>query len=279
MESTLLNRLSALSHPQRMAVFRLLVRRYPDAVPAGEIARVLQLKANTASVYLSSLMQCELIRQQRQGTSLRYQLNLDAAHSVVADLFLDCCRGRPDLCPPVQTNPTGRDQRMPDRKFNVLFLCTGNSARSIFAEAILTTQAGHLFNAYSAGTHPYSRPNPHALEVLKSRDIDVSHLRAKNLTEFQGPDAPALDFVFTVCDLAANEECPPWTGQPISAHWGLPDPVKVEGTDAERRLAFQQTFDAMFNRIRAFAALPFDTLDRASLQRQVDEIGKRSEHA
>ncbi len=168
---------------------------------------------------------------------------------------------------------------MSDKKFNVLFICTGNSARSVFAEAIMRAEAGDKFNAYSAGTRPYSELNPYAIEMLKSRGMDVSHLRAKNVSEFQGPDAPALDFVFTVCDLAANEECPPWSGQPISAHWGLPDPVRAEGTEAEKRLAFQQTYGAMYNRIRAFAALPFDSLDRASLQRHLDDIGKTTEHA
>ncbi|MCL6284246.1 helix-turn-helix domain-containing protein [Ruegeria sp. 2012CJ41-6] len=277
MESTFLDRLSVLSHPQRMAIFRLLVRRCPDAVPAGEIARVLGLKASTASVYLSALNQSGLIRQSRRGTSVLYQMNLDAAQSVVSDLFLDCCRGRPDLCPPSFPDTIARSQTMPDKTFNVLFICTGNSARSVFAEAILRHEASDRFTAYSAGTQPRSELNPNAIEMLESRGIDTSALRAKTITEFQGPDAPPLDFVFTVCDLAANEDCPAWTGQPISAHWGLPDPVKAQGTEAEKRLAFQQTYGAMRNRIKAFAALPFSTLDRASLQKHIDDIGRTSE--
>lgn len=273
----LLSRLTVLSHPQRMALFQLLMRRCPDALPAGEIAEVLGFKPSTASVYLASLSRAGLIRQQRAGTSLRYSVDLDGARAVVAGLFLDCCRGRPDLCPPTAPFSNGRLKTMTDQPFNVLFICTGNSARSIFAECILRHEAGDKFNAFSAGTNPYSELNPYAIEMLESRGMDTSVLRAKNISAFQGPDAPKLDFVFTVCDLAANEECPAWGGQPISAHWGLPDPVKAAGTEAEKRLAFQQTFGAMYNRIKAFSALPIATLDRASLQRHVDAIGKTPE--
>ena len=166
---------------------------------------------------------------------------------------------------------------MTDQKHNVLFICSGNSARSIFAEAIMRSEAGDRFNVYSAGTKPSSELNPFAIDMLKQKGVDTSDLRAKNVAEFQGYDAPHLHFVFTVCDLAANEECAPWEGQPISAHWGLPDPVKADGTDAEKRLAFQQTYGAMHNRILAFANLPLGTLSRASLQQEVDEIGRTKE--
>ena len=161
---------------------------------------------------------------------------------------------------------------MSDRKFNVLFICTGNSARSIFAESILRKEAGDRFEVFSAGTRPFSELNPFALSVLKDKGHDVSVLRAKNVNEFQGPDAPDLDFVFTVCDQAANEECPAWSGQPINAHWGMPDPVKAEGTEAQKSLAFQQAYGALRNRILAFTALPIATLDRISLQKAVDRI-------
>ena len=162
---------------------------------------------------------------------------------------------------------------MTDGKYNVLFICVGNSARSIFAEALLRQIGGARFNAYSAGTRPFSQLNLIAVEMLVAKGHDVSQLRAKTVAEFQGADAPRMDFVFTVCDLAANEDCPPWPGQPVSAHWGMPDPVKAAGTEAERRLAFQQAYGALKHRIAAFAALPFETLDRMSLQRAVDEIG------
>ncbi|MGB3246314.1 MAG: helix-turn-helix domain-containing protein [Sulfitobacter sp.] len=273
MESQLTDRLSALSHPQRMAVFRLLMRRCPDELPAGEIADALALKSSTASVYLSALTQTDLISQRRDGTRLLYAVNLDAARDVVAGLFVDCCRGRADICPPPFSNFLRSIPPMTDKKFNVLFVCTGNSARSIFAETILRDIAGNKFEAYSAGTKHRSELNPFAVEMLSSKGHDVSHLRSKNVSEFQEADAPKMDFVFTVCDRAANEDCPAWPGQPVSGHWGMPDPVKAEGTDAEKRLAFHQTYGALHNRINAFTSLPFELLDRAALQKRVDEIG------
>ena len=163
---------------------------------------------------------------------------------------------------------------MSDRAFNVLFICVGNSARSIMAEAILAELGAGKFRAYSAGTRPYSEMNPYALEVLEGLGHDVTSLRAKNVAEFQGPDAPPLDFVFTLCDLAANEDCPPWPGQPITAHWGMTDPVKATGTEAEKALAFKNTYGMLRRRLSAFVALPIATLDRISLQHRLDAIGR-----
>ncbi|AXI56030.1 Arsenate reductase (plasmid) [Pseudoseohaeicola sp. NH-UV-7] len=276
MESLLTDRLATLSHPQRMAVFRLLMRRCPDELPAGEIAEVLDLKPSTASVYLSALTQAGLISQRRDKTRLLYAVNLNAARDVVAGLFVDCCRGRADLCPPHFSDLIRSIPLMADKKYNVLFVCTGNSARSIFAETILRDMAGDKFTAYSAGTAHRSELNPLAVEMLQSKGHDIAPLRSKNVSEFQHSDAPKMEFVFTVCDRAANEECPTWPGQPVSGHWGMPDPVKADGTLAEKRLAFQQTYGALYNRINAFTALSFDLLDRATLQKRVDEIGKET---
>lgn len=161
---------------------------------------------------------------------------------------------------------------MPDRMFNVLFICTGNSARSIFAEAIMNREGGGRFRAFSAGTRPHSELNPHALAVLRDLGHDVSGLRAKNADEFRRPEAPEMDFVFTVCDRAANEDCPPWPGQPLTGHWGVPDPVKVEGSEAEKGLAFLDAYRALHRRLSAFMALPVGTLGRVSLQRRIDGI-------
>lgn len=277
MESEALSRLSALSHPQRLAIFRLLMRRYPDALRAGEIVEILGVKPSTASVYLATLSDAGLISQQRRGTSLLYRASLDGARGLVGFLMNDCCRGRPDLCPPWSSPDQNADLPVSAQKYSVLFICTGNSARSVFAEALLRDLAGDRFVAFSAGIMPRSELNPLAIEMLRSKGHDVSALRSKNITEFQGPDAPKPDFVFTVCDQAANEVCPPWPGQPLSAHWGLPDPVRATGTLAERRLAFQQTYGALRNRIKAFTALPFETLDRISLQAAVDNIGATSD--
>jgi ArsR family transcriptional regulator, arsenate/arsenite/antimonite-responsive transcriptional repressor / arsenate reductase (thioredoxin) len=270
------HRLSILGHPQRLAIFRLLMRRYPDRVAAGEIAQVLELKPSTLSAYLASLMQAGLVEQAREGTSLRYAIAMGEVQRTFDYLLLDCCRGRPELCLTVPTPASEGTPAMSDRTYKVLFICTGNSARSIFAESILRKEAGDRFEAHSAGTRPRSELNPFALEVLRQKGHDVSVLRAKNVAEFQGEGAPRFDFVFTVCNHAANEECPPWIGQPVSAHWGMPDPVKAEGTYAEKALAFQQAYGALRNRILAFTALPFDQLDRISLQSAVDDIGRMS---
>lgn len=277
METEIASRLTTLGHPQRLALFRLLVRRYPDRVPAGELAEALGLKASTLSAYLSALMQANLVSQERVATSLRYTVDMAEVRRTFDYLMLDCCRGRPDLCAPLSSPFATGPKPMSDRKYRVLFICTGNSARSIFAESILRKEAGLRFEAYSAGTRPHSDLNPFALDVLRQKGHDTSVLRAKTIAEFQGPDAPKFDFVFTVCDRAANEECPAWTGQPVSAHWGMPDPVKTVGTDAEKSLAFHQSYGALLNRIKVFSALPIASLDRISLQKAVDDIGRTTD--
>jgi arsenate reductase len=274
MEINLTDRFAALSHPARLDVVQRLIRRHPDRVPAGEIAAVLGLKPNTLSAYLADLLRVGLITRTRVGTSLRYGTDLGGLRAMTEALLRDCCRGRPDLCPPgAFPDPTG-DHPMTEPRYRVLFICTGNSARSIFAESILRQMAGDRFEVFSAGTKPQSELNPMAVEMLSAKGFDTSALRAKNLSEFQGEGAPVFDFVFTVCDRAANEACPPWPGQPMSAHWSTPDPVKAEGTDAERMLAFQHAFGMLRNRIAAFAALPLATLDRISLQHALDEIAR-----
>lgn len=279
METQIPNRLSTLGHPHRLAIVRLLMRRYPDRVPAGELAGALDLKPSTLSAYLATLMHTGLVTQERVGTSLRYSIAMTEMRRTFDYLLLDCCRGRPDLCSPTSFPSSKGTDPMSDRKYYVLFICTGNSARSIFAESILRKEAGDRFEVFSAGTKPRSELNPYALEVLEQKGHDISVLRAKNVAEFQGSDAPRFDFVFTVCNQAANEECPPWTGQPVSAHWGMPDPVKTEGTDAEKSLAFHQAYGALRNRIIAFTALPIISLDRISLQKAVDTIGRTNSGA
>lgn len=274
MEALIPHRLATLGHPQRMAVFRLLMRRYPDAVPATELAHALDLKPNTLSTYVNALVQAGLITRTRQGTSLRYSVDMTAMRQTLDYLIGDCCRGRPDACSATSLHTLLGVPQMTDRKYNVLFICTGNSARSIFAESLLRAEAGDRFNAYSAGTKPRSELNPFALDVLQQKGHDTSVLEAKNVSVFQTPDAPQFDFVFTVCDQAANEDCPAWTGQPVSAHWGMPDPVKATGTDAQKALAFQQAYGALQNRIKAFTSLSLDSLDRISLQKAVDDIGR-----
>ena len=160
------------------------------------------------------------------------------------------------------------------RTFNVLFLCTGNSARSILAECIINSIGGGRFVGYSAGSDPRGEIHPDALELLKKLNYSAENLRSKNWDEFAGPDALPLDFVFTVCDNAAQEVCPIWPGQPVSAHWGLPDPAAVSGTDAEKRLAFTDAHRLLHNRISIFVNLPLQSLDRLTLQNRLSDIGK-----
>jgi protein-tyrosine-phosphatase len=165
------------------------------------------------------------------------------------------------------------------RVFNVLFLCTGNSARSILAEAALTREGMGRFKAYSAGSHPKGEVHPYALNLLKRLNFSTGFARSKSWEEFAGPDAPKLDFVFTVCDRAAAEECPIWPGQPMTAHWGVPDPALATGTDAEIRLAFAEAYRQLNNRISIFCNLPMASLDRLTLQKRLKEIGETKDEA
>jgi protein-tyrosine-phosphatase len=170
---------------------------------------------------------------------------------------------------------------MPDdaTPLNVLFLCTGNSARSILAEAIMNREGRGRFRAHSAGSHPKGEVNPYAIQLLESLHYRTDGFRSKSWDEFEAPGAPKLDFVFTVCDDAAAEVCPTWPGQPMTAHWGMPDPAALTGTPTEIALAFADTYRMLNNRITLFMNLPLATLDRMSLQKRLAEIGQRREAA
>lgn len=266
---------ATLGHPGRLAVFRLLMRFAPKGVRPTEIAQALQLKQNTLSHHLADLLACGLIQMARDGRSLLYSVDLDATEQLIGYIALDLGRARPDILSPLR--PTLEEPAMRDAPFNVLFICSGNSARSIFAEALLRDLGKGRFIAYSAGTRPNSTLNPVALDVLRRNGHVIDGLRSKHISEFQQTGSPQMDFVFTVCDTAAAEECPPWHGQPITGHWGLPDPVKATGTDAARALVFAQTYAALRRRILAFVELPIESLSRLSLQSRVDAIGSDAE--
>jgi protein-tyrosine-phosphatase len=163
---------------------------------------------------------------------------------------------------------------MSDRPFNTLFLCTGNSARSIIAEAILNKLGHGKFRAYSAGSQPRGQVNPNTIQLLQNLGYDTSAFRSKSWNEFAKPGAPPLDFVFTVCDNAAGEACPFWPGQPMTAHWGVPDPAEAHGSVAEIALAFKDAYRMLFQRIGIFTALPIRSLDQLSLQKKLTEIGR-----
>ena len=163
---------------------------------------------------------------------------------------------------------------MPDKQFNVLFLCTGNSARSILAEVLLNNLGKGSFQAYSAGSHPTGQVNPLAIDLLNKSHLVTGRPRSKSWEEFAAAGAPQLDFVFTVCDKAAGEVCPVWPGQPMTAHWGIEDPAAVEGSDEDKRKAFLTAYTQLHRRISMFVSLPIEKLDRLSLQHRLDAIGK-----
>ncbi len=163
---------------------------------------------------------------------------------------------------------------MTDKIYNVLFLCTGNSARSILAEAIMNRVGNGRFKAYSAGSQAKGEVHPYTLDLLRRTNFDTGFARSKNWDEFTQPGAPEFDFVFTVCDNAANEACPVWPGQPMTAHWGVPDPASAEGSEAEKRLAFSEAYRMLNARISIFTNLPLASIDRLALQKRLDEIGQ-----
>ena len=166
------------------------------------------------------------------------------------------------------------EKKMNGKVYNVLFICTGNSARSILAEAIMNQLGGGRFKAYSAGSDPKGQVHPLAIETLQDRNFDVASLRSKSWDEFAAPDAPRMDFIFTVCDNAGGEVCPLWPGHPVTAHWGFPDPAAVEGPLEVKKAAFTATFRQLSQRLRIFLNLPFDKIDRLSLQQHLEKIGE-----
>lgn len=167
------------------------------------------------------------------------------------------------------------DKSSHERIYRVLFLCTGNSARSVLAESLLNYNGDGRFVAYSAGSHPRGEVYPHALDLLLGKGHDIENLRSKSWDEFEVEDVPSMDFVFTVCDNAANEPCPVWPGGPVTTHWGLADPAGVEGTEPEQRKAFERAYELLKERVVAFLALPFDSLDSVELRERLEKIGRR----
>jgi arsenate reductase len=232
------------------------------------------------SAHLSVLAAAGLVHGERQSRSIIYRASLPRLRDVTLYLVQDCCGGRPEICAPLidTFTPCCTPKRSSpimaeDRPYNVLFLCTGNSARSILGEAFLNHVADGQFRAYSAGSYPKGQVNPLALAVLHEAGIPTEGLRSKSWDEFTGPDAPHMDFVFTVCDDAAGEVCPIWPGHPMTAHWGIEDPAAVEGTEFQKHAAFLEAFRFMRNRISAFTSLPHRSIDRMVLQSKLHEIG------
>jgi ArsR family transcriptional regulator, arsenate/arsenite/antimonite-responsive transcriptional repressor / arsenate reductase (thioredoxin) len=280
-ESSAVAALSALANPTRLAAFRRLVEAGPNGMPAGEAARLLNVPHNTLSGHLGELVGAGLVRSRRDGRSVIYSADLDGLARLITFLAADCCGGNPETCD--ESHPLlariaaiarGGETLMPEsRPFNVLVLCTGNSARSIIAEAILNKLGAGRFRAFSAGSQPKGDVHPEARALLTQLGYDVSWARSKSWDEFGKPGAPEFDFIVTVCDSAAGETCPIWPGHPMTAHWGIEDPAAAVGSPAEIRAAFAEAYRLLYNRISAFVALPIASLDRLSLQGKLHKIG------
>jgi protein-tyrosine-phosphatase/DNA-binding transcriptional ArsR family regulator len=269
----------SLASGVRLDIFRLLVKVGPRGLVAGEIASALNLPSTNLSFHLKALSHATLVTVVQEGRFQRYRANLPLMQDLIAYLTAECCSGQPQLCtdifPPV-TAFTTRGSTMANKVFNVLFLCTHNSARSILAEAILNHIGQGRFKAYSAGSSPRDneQPNPLSLQVLQHAGMSVEGLRSKSWDEFGASDAPHMDLVITVCDDAAGEVCPHWPGQPATAHWSYPAPSAVEGTEAQKLEAFRQTLLALKRRLDLLISLPDAMLERAMLQDTARNMAK-----
>ena len=276
-DQTAIGALSALAQTHRLRIFRMLVREGPSGLPAGEIGERIALAPSALSFHLAQLERAGLLRSWRVKRNIYYAVEIEGMQQLLAFLTEDCCQGRPEICGQVAqivaVTKTRECGSMENKIYNVLFLCTGNSARSIMGEVILNRLGAGKFRAFSAGSQPKGRVHPYALEFLASLKHPTAELRSKSWDEFAGPDAPPLDFVFTLCDSAAAETCPAWPGQPMTAHWGLPDPAAVVGSEAVRHAAFAESYRMLNNRISIFVNLPIRSLDKLSLQRRLTEIG------
>ena len=267
---------SALAQETRLNLMRLLAARGASGLSAGEIATELGQPPSTLSFHLAALEQAGLVQATRRGRHLIYAVRFFGLRSLFSFLTETCCGGRPELCGDLARllpDDLPEEEHM-TAAFNVLFLCTGNSARSIIAESILRKESRGRFRAFSAGSAPKGNVNPYAIRVLERAEYPTNGLRSKSWLEFASPDAPVMDFVFTVCDDAAAEACPVWPGQPMSAHWGIEDPAAVDGTDLEKEAAFVKAQRYLKNRIVAFVNLPLASIDRLSLGSKLRDIGR-----
>ena len=266
---------AALSQETRLELVRVLAARGASGMSAGDLAAALGIAPSTLSFHLSALEQAGLVQSTRQGRFVIYAVRFVGLRTLFSFLTETCCNGRPDLCGDLA-------RLLPDEvhevsvmtpAFNVLFICTRNSARSIMAEAILEKIGRGKFNAYSAGSMPADAPMPEVLDRLTVMGHDVSRLRSKSWNEFIGPDAPRMDFVLTLCDPQDGEVCPDLGPRPITAVWPFPDPAKFQGSEVERTTLLNELYGMIRRRLEGFTNLPFGTLDRMALKTRLDELG------
>lgn len=264
----------ALSQATRIEAFRLLLRARPYGLPAGDIARLLAVPHNTMSTHLALLERAGLVMARREGRSIIYAASPAQAAPILGqflgEMGFSAAASRGASVPAF---PQVRPQASNDRVYDVLIVCSGNSARSVMAEAILNREGRGRFRACSAGSQPKVKPHPMALSLLASLGYETADLASKSWDAFAEDGAPAMDFVITTCDAAVREVCPDFPGHPLKAHWGLPDPALVEGGATEQRAAFLATYRHLAARITAFVNLPFEQLDLASLKERLADIG------
>lgn len=267
---------TAIGQPTRLELLRALLSAGATGLAAGEVALRLSVPASTLSFHLRALEHAGLIAATRQGRSLIYAARIAELRELVAFLVDACCEGRPERCGDLHRLfdlPTEKSP-MPV-PFNVLFLCTRNSARSIMAEAILGKIGDGRFAIFSAGSEPATDgPLPEVIQQLKALGHDVSSLRSKNWSEFTGPGAPQMDFVIALCDTLAGQDCPDFGHRAITASWPLPDPAKFAGNTAERATLLNELYASLRRRLEVFASLPFTSLDRMALRARLDELSQ-----
>jgi protein-tyrosine-phosphatase/DNA-binding transcriptional ArsR family regulator len=266
----------ALGQESRLALLRLLLTEMPAGIPAGEVADRLGMPSSTTSFHLAALEKAGLIVGTRQGRQIVYSVRLPVLRELLGFLTEACCGGRPELCgdlsgilPPL---PEEHDQSVTPA-FNVLFLSTRNSARSIMAEAILARYGGGKFRAYSAGSDPSDSPMPGVLKKLEAVGHDISGLHSKSWERFMGPDAPRMDFVIALCDTLDGQACPDFGDTAVTATWGMPDPAKFIGSAVEQSTMLNELYGSLYRRMVAFINLPFAKLERMALKARLDEIG------
>lgn len=265
---------SALGQATRIDVMRLLAACGARGMAAGRLAQELGQAPSTLSFHLSALEQAGLVQSTRQGRQVIYAVRFAGLRALVGFLSETCCNGRPDLCGDLaRLLPDDEESSNMQPAFNVLFICTRNSARSIMAEAILEKIGRGRFNAYSAGTDPASEPMPEVVERLRAIGHHVGNLRSKSWDEFTGPEAPRMDFVLTLCDVPEGEVCPDLGARPITAAWPFPDPAKFVGSDVERTTLLNELYGMIRRRLEAFTNLPFGSLDKMALKARLDELG------
>ncbi|MCW5737105.1 MAG: metalloregulator ArsR/SmtB family transcription factor [Enhydrobacter sp.] len=276
-EASALGALASLAQPTRLATVRRLLAAFPGSLAAGELARACNAPHNTMSTHLGVLAQAGLVQAERSGRSVNYRADVEAFRALVLFLTGDCCGGRPELCGDIAELISKSDKSPKENvmapAFNVLFLCTRNSARSLIAEAVLDRLGAGRFNAYSAGSEPAREPMPEVLDRLRQLGHDVSRLRCKSWDEFTGPNAPRMDFVIALCDTPQGQVCPDLGERVVSAAWPLPDPAEFGGSAVERTTLLNELYGMVRRRIEIFTSLPFASLDRMALKKRLDEIG------